>query len=340
MAKQSFLFFFKHKITKQMKTNSKKKAPKKQVDLFQDVTDRILKKLEEGFIPWQKPWSSKYGILPQNLLHKKIYKGINLFLLCDFEIPMFLTFNQIKGIEGAKLKKGSKGQRVICWNRKYFVQISEIEKIDVFYKNQDYKDRFGNIYKAAEVESRSYLGGHVVFNVEQIEGVEHLLPEIKEVQNKNETFENTEALIQQSLALNNLPKIEFGGNQAFYNKGKDYINIPYLERFISSEEYYSTIFHEGVHSTGHPNRLNRKELTSFSRFGDKNYSKEELTAELGAAYLCALLGIDNQALFNNSAAYLQGWINALKGDSRLLINAASQSTLAVDYLIKGTTLES
>jgi antirestriction protein ArdC len=119
--------------------------------------------------------------------------------------------------------------------------------------------------------------------------------------------------------------------QAFYNPLEDLINMPIKESFKSKEEYYSTLFHEMVHSTGHSSRLNRNEVSTTSAFGSDNYSKEELIAEMGSAFLCAQSGISVNTLAN-SAAYISFWLNKLKQDSRILFQAASQAQKAVDYM--------
>jgi antirestriction protein ArdC len=107
--------------------------------------------------------------------------------------------------------------------------------------------------------------------------------------------------------------------------------MPKPETFISREHYYSTLFHEMTHSTGHPSRLNRPTLSDAARFGDANYSKEELVAEMGAAYLCGFAGIENKTI-DESASYLASWLRVLRSDHRLLISAASQAQKAVDYV--------
>jgi antirestriction protein ArdC len=108
--------------------------------------------------------------------------------------------------------------------------------------------------------------------------------------------------------------------------------MPERDRFSSAEEYYSTLFHELTHSTGHPTRLNRSSLTDFERFGDQNYSREELVAEMGAAFLAGSCGIENRTI-NNSAAYLANWLGALKNDSRMVLVAASQAQKAADLIL-------
>jgi antirestriction protein ArdC len=128
------------------------------------------------------------------------------------------------------------------------------------------------------------------------------------------------------------PRIGQGGDGASYNKALDFIQMPERICFDNMEAYYSTLFHELTHSTGHPARLNRSSLTDFERFGDQNYSREELVAEMGAAFLCGITGIQNKTI-DSSAAYLANWLHVLKNDSRLVLVAASQAQKAADFIL-------
>ena len=128
------------------------------------------------------------------------------------------------------------------------------------------------------------------------------------------------------------PTIQHGSNRACYSKSLDLVQMPDRVSFESAEEYYSTLFHELTHSTGHPRRLNRSTLATFERFGDEKYSAEELVAEMGAAFLCGLTGIENKTI-RNSAAYLHSWLGMLKQDSRLVLIAAGQAQKAADMIL-------
>jgi antirestriction protein ArdC len=129
------------------------------------------------------------------------------------------------------------------------------------------------------------------------------------------------------------PEIEFLGDSAFYSAATDYVRIPQLNKFENPELYYSVLFHELIHSTGHKNRLDRKTVSENDGFGGKKYSKEELIAEIGAAMLCGTVGIENVTIENN-AAYIQNWINVLQADKRLIIHAAGAAQKAADYILK------
>jgi antirestriction protein ArdC len=172
-----------------------------------------------------------------------------------------------------------------------------------------------------------------VFNTEQCEGLnfEPLTPDDSQPQ-----LEPIAACEQVVSGWFGKPVISHGGNRASYNKLADLIQMPERMSFGSREEYYSTLYHELMHSTGHPTRLNRATLMDFERFGDQNYGREELVAEMGAAFLCGVTGIENKTI-DNSGAYLQSWLEALKADSRLVLVAAGRAQKAVDYIL-GTIL--
>lgn len=173
---------------------------------------------------------------------------------------------------------------------------------------------------------------YTVFNVEQCEGLR--VQPVQPVQDEPDVkpIEACEQVVSEWQAK---PAIRHGGDRASYNKLQDCIRMPNRESFDNAEEYYSTLFHEMTHATGHPNRLNRSTLMDSEAFGDANYSREELVAEMGAAFLAGYCGIENRAI-NNSAAYLRSWLDALKHDSRLVLVAASQAQRATD-LILGVT---
>lgn len=164
-----------------------------------------------------------------------------------------------------------------------------------------------------------------VFNVEQCEGLS--IPNIK--QREVNPITSCEEIIN-GMPLR--PRIVFTGSEAFYKPVSDHIQIPQQNNFKTDASFYETIFHELTHATGHPSRLNRKEVMSVARFGSKEYSKEELTAEMGAAFLCGTAVIDNITL-SNSASYIQSWLNALNNDNKLLIQAAGRAQKAVDYIL-------
>ena len=273
------------------------------------VTESIIKQLERGVAPWRKPWRTE---IPANLVSKKEYRGINIFLLAcqGYGSRYWLTYRQAQAL-GGNVKKGACGTKVVFW------------KIDEYRKENSETGE-------AETHKSILLRYYTVFNLEQCEGIES--PEPAPVINPIEQCES----IVRSMPT---PPGFAQDSRACYRPSTDTVGMPARSAFHSAEEYYSTFFHELTHSTGHPSRVGRKGIMNHNPFGSEDYSKEELVAEMGAAMLCGVAGIASQTL-DNSAAYLQTWINKLKSDSRLIISAASQAQKAADYILARTASES
>lgn len=273
--------------------------------VYQIITDRILGLLEKGTIPWKKPWNSSVG-LPKNLVSKKEYRGVNTFLLgaLSYEVPYFLTFNQAKELGGAP-KKGEKGCPVAFW-----------KMLD------------GEI-KDGKKEKIPLLRYYTVFNVSQCEGIpESKLPKIEK--RNNNPIEDAEKIVSE---MQKAPKVVMGMSRAAYCPSLDVVEMPDRNAFKDSESYYSTLFHELTHSTGHKSRLNRKGITEEkASFGTQSYGKEELVAEMGASFLCGTVGIINSVIEDN-AAYLAGWISRIKEDPKLVVNAAGAAQKAADFIL-------
>lgn len=276
-------------------------------NVFEIVTEQILSHLDKGIIPWRKPWTSKIRF-PRNLVTEKHYRGINVWLLLSpgYASPYWLTFKQAKDL-GGNIRKGEKGSIVVYWN---FKEVEEINKETG--KTEEKRIPFLKYYR--------------VFNVLQCEGIK--FPDQPEEVHAD-PIEEAETLVN---GYQGRPEIKHGFVKACYNPSEDLVKMPYKVAFIGDEEYYGTLFHELVHSTGHSSRLNRETLTTPASFGSKSYAREELVAEMGAAYLCGISGI-NHATIENSAAYIQGWRDTISKDSRLVVMAASQAQKAVNYII-------
>ena len=279
-------------------------------NVYEVITSRIIKQLESGTAPWHKPWkaSGKNG-LPRNLVSGREYRGINVWILSSsgYSSPSWLTFRQARELDG-HVRQGEVGVPVVYWK----------------FGKREVQDG-DEIIEKASVLCRYYT----LFNQEQCEGLK-----IKESEPAEEQpqVEPIEACVHVVNAWLGKPTIRHGGNYASYSKVLDSVQMPERTCFNSGEEYYSTLFHELTHSTGHPARLNRSSLTDFERFGDHNYSREELVAEMGSAFLCGITGIENRTI-NNSAAYLANWLDALKNDSRLVLVAAGQAQKAADLIL-------
>ena len=277
----------------------------KPIDVYSLVTDRIIELLEAGTVPWRKPWTDS-GI-PMNAITKRPYRGINTILLNSFDYTynLFLTWKQIKTIGGSVLK-GEKGALVV------FTKMVEVEV-----------SREGKLVK----ENKYLLRYYRVYNTEQCKDIpkEFMPKENEEIQPLLECASMIEG-------MKDAPKIVHKKAEAFNVPSEDYINMPKMKTFKSSEDYYGVLFHELIHSTGHKSRLGRKEVVENPAFGSEPYSMEELVAEMGGCYLKSYTGLPIANMGNN-AAYIKGWLDVLSGDKSILIKAASRSQQAVDYIL-------
>ncbi|WP_250632066.1 ArdC family protein [Rhodoflexus caldus] len=281
---------------------------KPKTDLYQEVTDKILSLLEQGVAPWRQTW--KTSDVPRNFANKKPYTGINVWLLAmlPYERPLFLTYKQALQM-GGQVRKGEKGHKVIFW------------------KVTEAKDP-----QTGEMKQVFLLRYYTVFNVAQVAGIKELLPALPEPPSETQKTANCKAIINN---MPNPPKLQHGGAQAYYMPLTDLVQMPPLTSFESKEAYFSTLFHEYAHATGHPKRLNRLEIATSGKsfFGSEDYSKEELTAELTASFLCNIAGIENARLIENSAAYIANWLQKLRNDKRMIITAAQQAKRATEYIL-------
>lgn len=281
-------------------------------DAYETITERLLEMIEkDGVLPWSKPWDMQ-GNYPCNLQTKKVYSGSNVFTLWfqqmnkGYETSWWVTYNQAKAL-GGQVRKGEKGTVCVKW-------------IVGDKKDKETGEATGDKFFKPMV--------FTVFNVAQCDDLEDKIPTKEE--RTIEPIEHCEKI--GSMMLEPI-EIRHGGDRAFYRPSEDFIQLPPRNAFHDVTEYYSTRFHEMVHSTGSTKRLNRASLVDLVAFGDTNYSKEELVAELGAAFLCAHAGINNTASEKNSAAYLQGWSRKLREDKKLFYNAAKEAQAALDYII-------
>jgi antirestriction protein ArdC len=276
----------------------------KKFDVFEMVNNLIIVRMEKGVIPWQQPWKSTSG-MPCNLVSKKPYRGFNLWYLTSlqFDRPYFLTWNQVQDLGGSVIK-GSKSHPVVFW------KILDVTRQD------------------GSPDKIPYLRYYRVFHVDSVSGIESKIPVGKEIIREFNPIDVCENLVS---GWRDCPRIECKHAIAAYSPVMDVVMMPKPENFFSDQAYYSTLFHEISHSTGHRSRLNRHEKFPDHAFGSKDYSQEELVAELGAAYLSAMCGIENTTI-DNSAAYIKGWLSKLKNDNKFFIQAASYAQHAVDYI--------
>lgn len=302
----------------------KKNENSKKVDVYQMVTDRVMAQLEQGIIPWQKPWKNIASGCEDDLAisysSRKPYSFLNQMLLG--RNGEWLTFKQIKEMKGS-IKKGAKAGMVVFYKR-----IVVKEKV---------QDAEGN-----EKEKQSVIPMLKYFNVYHIDdctGIDTKIqpkPAEDEDEVTIEPIEAAEKVIngylsrEKSLKLHN----DRPSSRAFYSPMFDEVTVPMMKQYDVKDEYYSTLFHELVHSTMTPERMNRAEGMN-NHFASQKYSREELVAELGAAMLCAATGINNDGAFKNSVAYIQGWMKELKDDKKAIVWAASRSEKAARFIYNG-----
>ena len=274
-------------------------------NLYQDVTDRILSQLENGFAPWVKPWSATPGQnIPHNAATNRPYSGCNVILLWlsqgRFASPRFMTFKQAKDL-GGNVRKGEHGFTV------YFVKPMTAKPKD---GEQDGK-------------TFTMLKAYTVFNVDQCENLPEKITSPSPI--KPRQTDERDATIDEFLAASGAT-IKEGFGEAYYAPGADFISMPAFAAFKSAATFYGVTFHELAHWTGHKSRLDR----DFSgRFGTQAYAAEELVAELTSAFLCAEFDLDGEL---RHAAYIANWIALLKSDAKAFMTAASKAQAAADYL--------
>ena len=273
------------------------------------ITERILTQLDKGVVPWRKPWGLQPGLMPMNGTNSREYKGINALMLglSGYSDVRWMTYKQATE-RGAQVRKGEKSTPIIFWKQ------SQV---------QDTNDHGEPVTKAIPM-----LRYYAVFNVEQIDGLK--LPKLAVQESTFNAITEAETIIAN---MPQRPSIDHDGrNRANYTPSHDSIHLPPQGAFETPDEYYSTLFHELGHSTGHESRLNRHGLEAgIAPFGSATYSKEELAAEFTACFLCHLSGITNTR--DNSAAYIAGWASKLRRDRKLVLEGASQGQKAADFIL-------
>lgn len=291
-----------------------------QKDLYQQITDKIVESLENGVLPWMKPWSNSNLPLPCNGESGRLYSGINVLLLWLSAIERQFTQRKWVTFQGANHLGGR-------------VRAGEKSTLIIFYKQRviEEKDNNGELVydENGEVKMKTsvLVRGHHVFNIEQCEGLEA----------HYETFETNHSSHQSrpeldALPLNiGVPVYNRAQDKACYLPSKDCIMMPELNQFQSENDYYATLLHETGHATGHASRLKRDGVIKGVKFGSPTYAFEELIAELTSAFMCAQVGIDN---ISQNAAYIDSWIKALKSDKKAIFRASTKAREATEYLLK------
>ena len=276
------------------------------LDIYATITDRIIDALEAGTVPWHKPWSGgSSGCIsfstgrPYSLLNHLLLGGIS---------GEYITFKQCS-LAGGHVRKGEKSKFVFFWKP--------------FEKENE---------ETGEVEQHFYLRYYNVFNVAtQCEGISPRWSASTVPASDLHPDTIADAVVKDYVDHSGVRLIVTESDRAFYRPSVYEVVVPQLSQYQHVAEYYSTLFHELTHSTGHPSRLNR--ITDIAAFGSEQYSREELVAELGSAFLINHCSLESEASFRNSAGYIQGWLSALKNDKRLIVSAASAAEKAVGLIL-------
>jgi antirestriction protein ArdC len=283
-------------------------------DVYARVTEKIVNDLERGVRPWLKPWNAEHmaGRITRPLrANGQAYRGVNVLMLWSeasekgYACPVWMTYRQALELKG-QVRKGARGALVV-----YADRITRTETAE----------------NGEEIEREiPFLKGYTVFNCEQIEGLPaHFYPTAVPAGPVPARIAAAE-----SFAAGTGATVQHGGNRAFYSVTNDYVQMPPFECFRDAEGYYATLLHELTHWTRHISRLDRD--LGRKRWGDAGYAAEELVAELGAAFLCADLGITPEPR-EDHASYLASWLEALKADKRAIFTAAAHAQRAADFLL-------
>lgn len=288
----------------------------KKMNVYEMVTARVMEQMKNGIIPWHRPWTGVAdGAI--NYVTRKPYSLLNQLLLGrDGE---WLTFKQIKE-RGGRIKKGASAGMVVFYTK-------------FTYKKDTRKDDGTIVAEEKEIPVLRYYN---VFHISDCTGIESKM----DTQPKNETkpIERAEEIVngyvtrEQGLKFQN----DKPSNRAYYSPVTDAVVVPMISQYKDAEEYYSTTFHELTHSTMKKSRCDREADNKMAAFGSKDYSREELVAELGAAYLCTNAQLNNEKCFRNSVGYIQGWLRALANDSKMIVWAASRAEKAARYIMGET----
>lgn len=291
-----------------METKTMKKS------VYQMVTDRVMEQMKQGIIPWHRPWTGAAdGAI--NYVTRKPYSLLNQIMLG--RAGEWLTFKQLTE-RGGKINKGARAGMVVYYSK-------------FAYKKEQKQEDGTIVIEEREIPVLKYYN---VFHISDVTGIESKMNDVTpadSVQPIEEAENIVNGYVSREAGLrfqNNVPS-----NRAYYSPTTDEVVIPMLTQYAEAEEYYSTAFHELTHSTMKKSRCNREQENKIAAFGGKDYSREELVAELGSAYLCTTAKLNSDKAFKNSVAYIQGWLRALANDEKMIVWAASRAEKAARYIL-------
>ena len=276
------------------------------MDVYSIVTERIINQLEQGYIPWRKPWANCLdGAF--NRVSKRQYSLLNQLLLSNE--GEYATYKQWEQL-GGTVKKGAKSEIVVFWKMQ-----------EVMEKGKDGKE---------ELRKIPLLRYYNVFHISQVLNV---TPIRCTTHYDTQPIEKAETVFHEYIEREQIALCIGDGNRAFYSPVMDSITLPSLSQFEKAEEFYSTAFHECGHSTIPSSRCNRVGDNQNAYFGNPEYSKEELVAEITSATIMHSLGLETPDSFRNNCAYIQSWIKVLKNDKKFIVSASGKAEKAAKYIL-------
>lgn len=277
---------------------------------YQDITDKIIAQMQQGIIPWTKPWICGGQIL--SYATGKPYSLLNRMLLG--RTGEYATFNQVQAA-GGRVRKGAKADKI------YFYKplINEIETEE-------------NGKKVIKQKISLIFRSYNVFHLDDTEGLKPRWTRDKEKITDNHPDEFAEDIVVKYINRENITLLHSDSDRAFFSPSQDKVQLPPINMFNSSNDYYGVLFHELTHSTGTKERLNRF-LDGPQPFGSEDYSREELVAEMGSALMLAELGLETKTTHTSNAAYIQNWLKHIKGDSNLVVSAACKAEKAINFIL-------
>lgn len=282
-------------------------------DIYNEVTERIISALQQGEVPWRRPWEESMPRLGQhrNAFTEHVYTGVNAIVtfLSNYRDPRWCTYHQAEQA-GGHVRRGEKSTRLLF--------MKSVRKTDE---------------ATGETSHVQYARAFWAFNVEQCEGLD--LQPAEDYKPPAQTTGRHDEAERTILDYCESQRVRYKeqGNRAYYDPMWDSVTVPPFESFTTPEGYYSVAFHELAHSTGHHSRLDRFRDNKEAAHGLEDYSKEELTAELGSCFSLAELGIQSPELGENQAAYLRGWLQALQDDRRMIVSASSHGWKAAQMVL-------
>jgi antirestriction protein ArdC len=279
------------------------------MDVYQIVTDKIISLLESGTVPWRKPWSAGSG-MPKNLVSKKEYRGVNIFILSamPYSSQYWFTYKQATDL-GGNVKRGEKSTPVIFWK----------------LLNKHNTDQDDDTKATGKIPM---LRMYHLFSAEQCENIP-IPPDPEETVNPFSPIEKCEQILS---GYKDRPNIHYGGNRAFYRPSEDRVQMPHEYTFNTSAGFYHVLFHELSHSTGHKSRLARKEVMERNEFRSEDYSSEEICSDLSASMLAGVAGISNETI-ELSSSYINGWLSVLRSDKKAIIVASARAQASADHIL-------